>query len=1792
MRVSGGKRRLAPAAFVTSAVLALGVVGLTAAPAQAAPGDTSNAAAQVLGGSLLSAIDTDSVVGLGGSTAGYPSEPGPNSAGLDPSLLSAVDVNLGSVTLPLGDLIQLGAVTQFSQAEAGGTSNANSGVAESAGGLTVGNAQTTTPTAALIDLGPLLADAGLSSAIDQASVSVGAVSADASITDATTLDRSYNVASLDAQLHSQLVAGLTGDVDDLITNTVTPTINGLTGTITDTVNTALGTVGLLTAVAGADFDTNVSLTGVGDIGAAADTVLNQTLTSNDGAVTLNPATGTIDVDLAALAGGLNNRAPETPVLSADTLNALVQDVNDLLDQLGTNLVTAINQAIDGIGVHISSTLDSGNPLTGAFALSIDTTLGDLTAGNALPVNTGGSTGAFGLISGLAGLIVTALSGPLDTLVGGVVNGLIGTVTDTITGSDGLIQGVTTALDPVLRALGNVVGITLNHQTGGDTSGVSTETALQVTLLNSTAAQLNLATAQVGPNVVAPVITTLDPDHGPTTGGTSVTISGTGLAGATGVTVDGQTVDFVDNGDGTLTIPSMPAHDAGAADVVVTNPAGTSQPASYTYYEVPANLAIDPDAGPSAGGQTVTISGDNLDTATAVDFAGTSYSPAGSGGTGPFFTYDSEADTITLDTPAHAAGAVQVVVTNPGGDSAPLAYTYYDVPANLAIDPAAGPIDGGQTVTISGDGLAGATVVDFGGVDYYAADDPDAPAGAPTFTQDADTGDITLVTPASPTGAAGDVDVTVTNPAGTSDPVTYSYVAAPSNVSISPEAGPIAGGQTVTISGDDLGGATSVDFGGTTYYAEGDPDAPAGSPTFTQDAGTGDITLVTPASSTGDAQTVDVTVTTAGGTSAPVDYDYVAGPAITSVGPDSGPLAGGQTVTISGDDLGGATSVDFGDTTYYAEGDPDAPAGSPTFTQDPDTGDITLVTPAATDPGSVPVTVTAPGGTTPPFDYTYVAAPAISGMTPDEGPVTGGTTVTLTGTGFTDATSVTVDNVAATSFTVVSDTEITFVTPPHAAGDTQVIVTTAGGPSNPEAFTYVPVPTASALSPDSGPVAGGTEVTITGTGFVPGETSVTIGGTTVPASDVTVSSDGTSLTFTTPAGAAGAADVTVTTPGGTADAPQFTYVPVPTASALSPDSGPVAGGTEVTITGTGFVPGETSVTIGGTTVPASDVTVSSDGTSLTFTTPAGAAGAADVTVTTPGGTADAPQFTYVPVPTADTLSPSQGPATGGTSVTITGSGFVPGETTVTIGGTTVPASDVTVSSDGTSLTFTTPAGTAGAADVTVTTPGGTTGALPFTYIAVPAVTGMTPDSGPVAGGTTVTLTGSGFTGASTVTVDGVDVSTFTVDSDTQITLVTPPHAAGEAPVVVTTAGGDSEPQTFTYVPVPTATSLSPSMGPTTGGTTVTISGSGFVAGETTVTIGGVTIPAASVTVNSDGSLTFVTPAHAEGDVDVTVTTPGGTSGAQTFSYVAGPVITGLSPDSGPTTGGDEVTISGADLDGATEVTVDGQDVPFTQNPDGSITITTPPHAAGDADIVVTTAAGSSPAASYTYVSPPPTVSGIDPDQGPTTGGTQVTISGDDLGDATSVTVDGDDVPFTQNPDGSITVTMPPHDAGTAQIVVTTPSGSSDPVVFTYVSRDACVATPTSVSISPNHGPDTGGTTTVLTGTGYTGATAVSFGETPAASFTVASDTEIIAVTPPHLVGTVEVYVTTPCGVADPTYTYEATAAAAATAANGSGLGSGSALATTGQNLWLGGIVLGIGAILAGLGVMLGRRRREA
>jgi hypothetical protein len=105
-------------------------------------------------------------------------------------------------------------------------------------------------------------------------------------------------------------------------------------------------------------------------------------------------------------------------------------------------------------------------------------------------------------------------------------------------------------------------------------------------------------------------------------------------------------------------------------------------------------------------------------------------------------------------------------------------------------------------------------------------------------------------------------------------------------------------------------------------------------------------------------------------------------------------------------------------------------------------------------------------------------------------------------------------------------------------------------------------------------------------------------------------------------------------------------------------------------------------------------------------PANAAGVVTVTVTTPGGSSaatSADQYTYK-APSVSSVSPSSGPAAGGTRVTISGVDLQ-GATGVAFGST--QASGFTVNSTGTKITVTAPAGTHGTVDVTVTTPGAAT-----------------------------------------------------------------------------------------------------------------------------------------------------------------------------------------------------------------------------------------------------------------------------------------------------------------------------------------------------------------------------------------------------------------------------------------------------------------------------------------------------
>ena len=167
-----------------------------------------------------------------------------------------------------------------------------------------------------------------------------------------------------------------------------------------------------------------------------------------------------------------------------------------------------------------------------------------------------------------------------------------------------------------------------------------------------------------------------------------------------------------------------------------------------------------------------------------------------------------------------------------------------------------------------------------------------------------------------------------------------------------------------------------------------------------------------------------------------------------------------------------------------------------------------------------------------------------------------------------------------------------------------------------------------------------------------------------------------------------------------------------------------------------------------------------------------------------------------------------------------------------------------------------------------------------------VSSVSPASGPERGGTTVTVTGRGFAGATEVDFGGIRASSMTVDSSTQIT-ATSPSGAGSVNVTVVTANGasrTSQADKFIYIaPVPTVTGVSPASGSESGGTTVTITGSGFT-DATGVEFGGAS--ASSMTVVSRNQIIATSPSGT-GTVDIRVVSPGGTSrttAADKFTYV--------------------------------------------------------------------------------------------------------------------------------------------------------------------------------------------------------------------------------------------------------------------------------------------------------------------
>jgi hypothetical protein len=430
-----------------------------------------------------------------------------------------------------------------------------------------------------------------------------------------------------------------------------------------------------------------------------------------------------------------------------------------------------------------------------------------------------------------------------------------------------------------------------------------------------------------------------------------------------------------------------------------------------------------------------------------------------------------------------------------------------------------------------------------------------------------------------------------------------------------------------------------------------------------------------------------------------------------------------------------------------------------------------------------------------------------------------------------AITVTVAGAAAGLQTSTNATCVQFV-----PGTTQSSVTViTGGTPDSSCGTGGAAPTVTALSPTSGPAAGGTAVTITGSGFS------TTGGATATGVSCTSTS---SCSATSPAGS-GTVDVRVTVGGLTSAivaADQFSYTSgtTPAVTSLSPTSGPAGGGTVVTITGTNFSTSTGATTVAFGTTAGTSVSCAST-TSCTATSPAGS-GTVDVRVTVGGQTSaivTADQFSYSGGGNPMSLSGRTsdftftqrtltalvaGASCASTTQTYTSAyalslpascGVSRQAVTVTVAG---AAAGLETSSNATCLQFQPGATVSGLTIVT--------GGTPDTSCAVPTVSALSPTSGSAAGGTSVTVTGTGFStvaGGTSIAFGSSAATGVSCTSSTSCT-ATSPAGAGVVDVRVTQNGTTSAvvaADQFSYQSPPSSFSVSASPTATNAGVPVSL-----------------------------------------------------------------------------------------------------------------------------------------------------------------------------------------------------------------------------------------------------------------------------------------------------------------------------------------------------------------------------------
>lgn len=582
-------RRLA--AGLASVALATGfaLAGATTAHA-ATTTPVATADAQFLSGTLLG-TDLANVASLQGAHA----EAGPNDSTmtqkdpLEANALNTVQVGDGSsAQTSVGGVVQLGAVGQYATAAKTGTSAAETGGVQKDGGVGIGQDQSVPGGDATVDLSKLLGG-GFASNIADLKVAIGAVAAQA-VSDGTKASGDYSLDGVDLKFTSPAVSKLIEKVDtalDSVSNRLS-NLDGSDGALVADLNAALIRINPALNLLGANAHVTASID-TGDLKALVQNLLT-TQYGSDG-VTFDLETGVVTLNLEKLLGkNLNDLAPGTELVDASILNPVLNSVTTKVSGIADQVVNAVKDSLNNATVTLHADLSQsvaqaplvqnictlvdngvalpiqtlttlvGQTVTQNVCSDVSTPLPALTT--SLTANITGTVNEFLTGAGVHAAATAQVLGvavPVD--LNGVIGNIAGSLNGQLFGSDSAVTDLVNALntglvDPAVQGLtgdsnsvaqlADVLSIKVNNQ---DVSkGTFTETAVEVRVLpgltgglgtalpaagSGSVAQINLARASVGPNVVSGEVgdsTTPPPSDGNpgTTAGNIARLATTGV----------------------------------------------------------------------------------------------------------------------------------------------------------------------------------------------------------------------------------------------------------------------------------------------------------------------------------------------------------------------------------------------------------------------------------------------------------------------------------------------------------------------------------------------------------------------------------------------------------------------------------------------------------------------------------------------------------------------------------------------------------------------------------------------------------------------------------------------------------------------------------------------------------------------------------------------------------------------------------------------------------------------------------------------------------------------------------------------------------------------------------------------------------------------------------------------------------------------------------------------------------------------------------------------------------------